>query len=105
MDRGSLGFESGPLHRLRGCERVLIAGAGGGFDVLSGLPIALSLLERGQQVILANLTFTAVTRTAAVEVGPGVFEAGPIPAGRSATFRRSIWRNGWAGADMPIGCT
>ncbi|MEV0462729.1 DUF1152 domain-containing protein [Nocardia tengchongensis] len=86
MDGGSLGFESGPLHRLRGCERVLIAGAGGGFDVLSGLPIALSLLARGQQVILANLTFTAVTRTAAVEVGPGVFEARADSGGAQRYF-------------------
>ncbi|MFE3796057.1 hypothetical protein KHQ06_31225 [Nocardia tengchongensis] len=86
MDRGFLGFESGPLHRLRGRERVLIAGAGGGFDVLSGLPIALSLLERGQQVILANLTFTAVTRTAAVEVGPGVFEARADSGGAQRYF-------------------
>jgi hypothetical protein len=43
---------------LRGAKRVLIAGAGGGFDVYAGLPLALSLLDAGTQVSLANLSFT-----------------------------------------------
>jgi hypothetical protein len=33
-------FDTPILHRLRDCERILIAGAGGGYDLLSGLPIA-----------------------------------------------------------------
>ncbi|GAB2917336.1 DUF1152 domain-containing protein [Micromonospora polyrhachis] len=37
---------------------VLLAGAGGGFDVYAGLPLALTLLEAGKQVHLANLSFT-----------------------------------------------
>jgi hypothetical protein len=41
---------------LRDAERVLVAGAGGGFDVYAGLPIALSLLADGRTVHLANLS-------------------------------------------------
>ncbi|MEV4331163.1 DUF1152 domain-containing protein [Streptomyces sp. NPDC049597] len=46
--------------RLASAERVLVAGAGGGFDVYAGLPIALSLIHQGKTVHLANLTFSAV---------------------------------------------
>lgn len=44
--------------RLKAANRVLIAGAGGGFDVFSGLPLALALHEAGKQVHLANLSFS-----------------------------------------------
>ncbi|WP_433202737.1 DUF1152 domain-containing protein [Dactylosporangium sp. CS-047395] len=43
---------------LRGAERVLIAGAGGGFDVYAGLPLAVALWDAGVEVHLANLSFT-----------------------------------------------
>jgi len=43
--------------RLTACKRVLIAGAGGGFDVYAGLPLALALVRLGKQVHLANLSF------------------------------------------------
>ncbi|MGW6703392.1 DUF1152 domain-containing protein [Streptomyces sp. NPDC054956] len=46
--------------RLAGSERILVAGAGGGFDIYSGLPIALSLLHQGKEVYLANLSFSAL---------------------------------------------
>ncbi|MET9873024.1 DUF1152 domain-containing protein [Actinacidiphila glaucinigra] len=43
--------------RLRDARRILVAGAGGGFDVYAGLPIALALREAGKKVHLANLSF------------------------------------------------
>ncbi|KFF98600.1 hypothetical protein IQ62_23905 [Streptomyces scabiei] len=43
--------------RLRDARRVLIAGAGGGFDIYAGLPLALSLRSAGKEVHLANLSF------------------------------------------------
>ncbi|MEV8127691.1 DUF1152 domain-containing protein [Streptomyces sp. NPDC085944] len=46
--------------RLSGAERILVAGAGGGFDVYSGLPLALSLLHQGREVRLANLSFSSL---------------------------------------------
>jgi hypothetical protein len=39
-------------------QRVLVAGAGGGFDVYAGLPIYERLRTLGKQVFLANLSFT-----------------------------------------------
>ncbi|MBB2949061.1 hypothetical protein FB565_008866 [Actinoplanes lutulentus] len=43
---------------LSDAENVLISGAGGGFDVYAGLPLALALQDRGATVHLANLSFT-----------------------------------------------
>jgi hypothetical protein len=43
--------------RLRTARRILIAGAGGGFDVYAGIPLALALSGQGKQVHLANLSF------------------------------------------------
>ncbi|MEU6380731.1 DUF1152 domain-containing protein [Streptomyces sp. NPDC046909] len=43
--------------RLRSARRVLVAGAGGGFDVYAGLPLALALGAAGKEVHLANLSF------------------------------------------------
>jgi hypothetical protein len=43
--------------RLRDARRVLVAGAGGGFDVYAGLPLALALREAGAEVHLASLSF------------------------------------------------
>jgi hypothetical protein len=39
-------------------RRVLIAGAGGGFDVYAGLPLALALWQSGVEVHLASLSFS-----------------------------------------------
>ena len=46
--------------RLDSARRVLVAGAGGGYDIYAGLPIALSLLHQGKEVRLANLAFSAI---------------------------------------------
>lgn len=46
--------------RLASARRILVAGAGGGFDIYAGLPLALSLMHQGKEVQLANLTFSAV---------------------------------------------
>jgi hypothetical protein len=43
---------------LERAESVLIAGAGGGFDVFAGLPLAISLWGQGRRASLANLSFT-----------------------------------------------
>jgi len=41
-------------------ERILLAGAGGGFDIFSGLPLYFALCDAGKQVYLANLSFSAL---------------------------------------------
>lgn len=48
------------LDRLVGCENLLIAGMGGGFDVFCGLPIYFELRRRGQKAHLANFSFSDI---------------------------------------------
>ena len=58
--------------RLDGAKTVLIAGAGGGFDLFSGLPLYFALRAAGKQVHLASLSFTYLGGTDADEFGFGV---------------------------------
>ncbi len=43
---------------LKKSNNVLLAGAGGGFDIFSGLPLYFGLRAEGKQVYLANLSFS-----------------------------------------------
>jgi hypothetical protein len=42
---------------LDGVNNILVAGAGGGYDVFCGLPLCFSLKRAGKTVHLANLSF------------------------------------------------
>ena len=44
--------------KLEKAERILIAGAGGGFDFFGGLPLYFALVAQGKAVYLANFSFT-----------------------------------------------
>ena len=46
------------LDRLANSKQILIAGAGGGFDIFSGLPIYFALRDIGKSVHLANYSFS-----------------------------------------------
>jgi hypothetical protein len=48
------------FNQLTNCQNLLIAGMGGGFDLFCGLPIYFELREQGQNVHLANFSFSAV---------------------------------------------
>lgn len=45
------------LDQLKDSQNILIAGAGGGFDIFAGLPIYFTLREMGKTVHLANYSF------------------------------------------------
>ena len=49
------------LHLLEKSQSILIAGAGGGFDVFAGLPLYFALRDLGKNVHLANYSFTDPT--------------------------------------------
>jgi hypothetical protein len=57
------GFELPFFREMNGSRRILIAGAGGGFDVYSGLPMYFLLRESGREVYLANLSFSNLTQS------------------------------------------
>jgi hypothetical protein len=48
------------LHLLQDKQNILIAGAGGGFDIFAGLPLYFTLRDMGKTVHLANYSFTSL---------------------------------------------
>ena len=55
-------------------EQVLIAGAGGGFDVFCGLPLYFALEEQGKRVHLANLSFSNLAEASGTRLSPTLLE-------------------------------
>ncbi|HLK60693.1 MAG TPA: DUF1152 domain-containing protein [Chthonomonadaceae bacterium] len=53
-------FELPFFQELEKSQTILLAGAGGGFDVFTGLPLYFALREAGKQVYLANLSFSHI---------------------------------------------
>jgi hypothetical protein len=54
-------------------ERFLLAGCGGGYDIVAAIPLYLYLRQQGKTVILANLSFTRLEFTDCSEVIPGCY--------------------------------
>jgi hypothetical protein len=58
---------------LAAAETILLAGAGGGFDIFCGLPLYFSLKAMGKNVYLANLTFSSLPKDGA-RLSPSLLE-------------------------------
>ena len=71
---------------LERCDRILISGAGGGFDVYAGLPIYERLRSLGKQVFLGNLSFTELAGTNAKALTPALFAVEPTTTGEDFYF-------------------
>ncbi|WP_372662794.1 DUF1152 domain-containing protein [Amycolatopsis kentuckyensis] len=80
-------FEPPLFGRLRSARRVLVAGAGGGFDVYAGLPLAVALRAQGKDVHLANFAFSDLNRLDLDDwLAPGVAAVRPGSSGDDAYF-------------------
>jgi hypothetical protein len=79
-------FGSAYAARLAGSRRVLVAGAGGGFDVFAGLPLFFSLRRAGKEVFLANLSFSYLGGTNAVRMGHALARVDAASAGEPQYF-------------------
>jgi hypothetical protein len=98
-DGGVFTLAEPPLFtRLRPARRVLIAGAGGGFDVYAGLPLAFALRAQGKEVHFANLAFSNLNRLELDDwVAPDVARVRSGSAGDDGYFpERTLAR--WLGA-------
>jgi hypothetical protein len=62
------------FQRLESSQRILLAGAGGGFDIFCGLPLYFALRKAGKEVHLANLSFSALSATKAERLSPILFK-------------------------------
>jgi hypothetical protein len=71
---------------LESAERILVAGAGGGFDVFAGLPVYERLRRLGKQVWLGNLSFTYLGGTEAKHLGGALWGVDASTSGGDAYF-------------------
>lgn len=55
--------------KISSAKRVLLAGAGGGFDIYCGLPLYFALREAGKEVFLANLSFSMLDTVPSITTG------------------------------------
>jgi len=67
-------------------QRILVAGAGGGFDVYAGLPIYERLRSLGKTVFLANLSFVHLGTTGAKPLTRALYAVDPITTGSDIYF-------------------
>ena len=59
---------------LEKASTILLAGAGGGFDIFCGLPLYFGLRKAGKQVYLANLSFSHLAGSNAPRLSPAMVE-------------------------------
>ena len=58
------------FEELNESKNILLSGAGGGFDIYSGIPIYYNLINQGKNVILGNFSFTWLNETTSEKVFP-----------------------------------
>ena len=80
-------------------QRILIAGAGGGFDIYGGLPLAFALRERGAEVFLGSMCFVTVGFSMDSWIAPDLAAVQPDSRGFAEyfperTLSRWLERNG-----------
>jgi hypothetical protein len=105
QDKFSLGSIAA-LDRLSTCRRVLFAGAGGGFDILTGLPLYLLLRSRGIEVFLASLSFSNLKLAAGHRFKSGIVEVKSDSGGDDDYFPEKHLSAWFAtrGEEVPVYC-
>ncbi|HVF84840.1 MAG TPA: DUF1152 domain-containing protein [Abditibacteriaceae bacterium] len=94
----------GVFDELDKSQNVLVAGAGGGFDVFSGLPLYFALKNAGKNVHLANLTFADIIGSTGRKLHPQLVEITADTLGNQRYFPElhlSRWFRG-RGEEVPI---
>lgn len=87
-------------------ENILIAGAGGGFDIFSGLPLYFGLREMGKRVHLANLSFSDIHSSTGRRLASSLVEVIATTEGREFYFPE-LYLSQWfdrQGQKVPIYC-
>ena len=94
------------FEELADAQRILIAGAGGGFDVFSGLPLYFRLREMGKDVHLSNLSFSRLGEAKGRRLAHGLIEVNADSEGMDAYFPEkhlSAWFRA-RGEEVPVWC-
>jgi hypothetical protein len=62
------------FQKIENAQSILLAGAGGGFDIFSGLPLYFGLRDQGKHVHLANLSFSPLFSATGRRLSPALLE-------------------------------
>ncbi len=92
---------------LEGADSVLLAGAGGGYDIFAGLPLYFALKGAGKTVHLANLSFSRIDICDGRHVGEAVVEVTRETKGGTGYFPErylSEWFYEAQGESVPVYC-
>jgi hypothetical protein len=87
-------------------KTILIAGAGGGFDIFSGLPLYFALRGAGKQVFLANLSFSHLEAATGRQLAPAALEVtadSRVMAGYFPEYHLCRWFRSQS-EEVPIYC-
>jgi len=71
---------------LKDAKRILLAGAGGGFDVFCGLPLFFALKRMGHEVFLANMSFSNLSFAEGRRFGSCIVEISADSSGSKSYF-------------------
>jgi len=74
------------FQEIKDSQNILIAGAGGGFDIYSGIPLYLNLKKQGKNVVLANFSFTWLNETTSECVYPFCYQVRSRDIDQSGRF-------------------
>jgi hypothetical protein len=92
------------LRRLGNPRRVLLAGCGGGYDVLGAVPLRHALVEAGVGVELASLSFAYLNGLAGArqdDTVPNLYAVGG-DAATEAAYCPEAWLARWLGAEHVV---
>lgn len=81
-------------------QNILIAGAGGGFDVYSGVPLFLALKAQGKNVHLANLSFSFLHNKIVEEVYSNCFKVDTNSKETAADYFPEKYLSQWLKAEL-----
>ena len=62
------------FEKIKDSKTILLAGAGGGYDIFTGLPLYFGLKGLGKTVYLANLSFATIYASNGKRLAPGLVE-------------------------------
>jgi hypothetical protein len=89
-------------------QRILLSGAGGGFDIFCGLPLYFALRDAGKEVFLANLSFTQLADVSGRWLTPHLVEVTADSDGpRYINYFPEGYLSQWfrqQGEEVPIYC-
>lgn len=83
------------ITKLEQAERILIAGAGGGFDVFCGLPLYFALQAQGKAVHLANFSFTNLEAFEGNWITPSIMKVTPETKGFKGLYFPEWYLTQW----------